>query len=470
MPSPKLLKIYNSLGRKVRPFDPIKGGEVRMYSCGPTVWNYAHIGNFRTFVFEDILRRYLKFKGYKVRQVKNITDVEDRIIRGIKESGKPRKELTSFYEEAFMHDLDALGIERADLYPRATENIADMVALVKSLVAKGYAYKSSDGSVYFAVSKFPHYGELSGVKLGTGKETGRVAKDHYEDREEAADFALWKAWDPEDGDVFWETDLGKGRPGWHIECSAMSMKFLGESFDIHTGGMDLRFPHHENEIAQSEASTGKKFVNYWLHSGFLSVKGEEMHKSVGNVVYLRDLVASGWDPKEIRLFLITPSYRDPIDLTDSALAQARAQRERLQALIARVKSVDGATKSPAVAQGFLNDFEEAMDDDLNTPKAFSALFTFAKKVNTLIDAGKLGKDGAKEAIEALRRADSVLGIMDFGEDTLSPELAALVAKRDEARRRKDFAESDRLRKELLEAGVEVEDTPSGTRWKRKKSG
>jgi cysteinyl-tRNA synthetase len=469
--SPSLLKLYNSMGRKVMPFEPMKKGEVRMYACGPTVWNYAHIGNFRAFVFEDVLRRYLKFKGYKVREVKNITDVEDRIIRGIKESGKPRKELTEFYEKAFMEDLDTLGIERAENYPRATDNIGDMVGLVKALLAKGYAYKSADGSVYFAVSKFRNYGALSGVKVGTGRETGRVSKDHYEDRQEAADFALWKAWDPEDGEVFWETELGKGRPGWHIECSAMSMKYLGKSFDIHTGGMDLRFPHHENEIAQSEAATGEKFVNYWLHSGFLMIRGEEMHKSVGNVVYLRDLVESGWGPKEIRLFLITPSYRDQIDLTDKALEQARAQLERLQALISRTRAADGKSKAKStLSRDFLDDFEEAMDDDLNTPKALSVIFTFAKKVNTLIDSGGLGKEEAADVIKALEGVDSVFGVLDFGEEKLSPELASLISERDEARRRKDFAESDRLRKELLDAGIDVEDTPSGTRWKKAKSG
>ena len=461
-----MLKFYNSLGRELQPFEPISEGEVKMYTCGPTVWNYAHIGNFRTFVFEDVLRRYLKFKGFKVYHVMNITDVEDKIIKGIRQTHKSLKELTALYESAFMEDLATLGIEKAELYPRATDHIADMVKLIKTLQAKGFAYTASDGSVYFQVSKFKAYGALSGVRLDSLKPAGRVSSDHYEEKMEAADFALWKAWDKDDGDVFWKTELGKGRPGWSIECSAMSMKYLGETFDIHTGGLDNKFPHHENEIAQSEAATGKRFVNYWLHSEFLNVKGEEMHKSVGNVTYLRDLVMAGWEPMTIRTFLISSKYRDSIDLTDTALVQARAQRSRLQEFIARLRSVpqSGGTSSSA-SHELLHDFEEAMDDDLNTPKALSAIFTFAKMINGRIDSNAIKSDETSEVLVALERINSVLGIMDFGEVALPPPLAELLARRDRARIRKDFAAADRLRKELLAAGVVVEDTPTGTRWK-----
>jgi cysteinyl-tRNA synthetase len=462
-----LLKLFNSMGRKVEKFEPIKRGKVGMYTCGPTVWNYAHIGNFRTFVFEDVLRRYLKFKGYKVTQVMNITDVEDKIIRGIRETGKSRAELAGYYEAAFMEDLAALGVERAEFYPRATDHLKEMLALIGTLRDKGYAYAAPDGSVYFDVSKFKKYGALSGVKLDRLKPAGRVSSDHYEEKREAADFALWKAWDPDDGDVFWETELGKGRPGWSIECSAMSMKYLGNTFDIHTGGMDNKFPHHENEIAQSEAATEKKFVNYWLHSEFLNVKGEEMHKSAGNQVTLRDLMARGWDPLTIRLFLISAKYRDAIDLTDSALEQARAQRARLQESVVRLKSVTGGKgKTEGLSKIFLDGFEEAMDDDLNTPKALSIVFAFVKRMNTLIDARSLGSRGASKALDALQRADAVLGVMEFREESLPPELEALLSQRERARERKDFAESDRLRGELLKSGIVVEDTPSGTRWKR----
>ena len=462
-----MLKLHNSLGRKLEAFEPIKEGEVKMYCCGPTVWNYAHIGNFRTFVFEDLLRRYLRFKGFRVYQVMNITDVEDKIIKGINESHKPLKDHTRFYEGEFMADLRSLGVEKAEVYPRATENIPEMVSLIKVLLDKGFAYRAADGSIYFSVSKFKGYGALSGVRLDSLKPAGRVDSDHYEEKTEAADFALWKAWDPEDGDVYWETELGKGRPGWSIECSAMSMKYLGETFDIHTGGMDNKFPHHENEIAQSEAATGKKFVNYWLHSEFLNIRGAEMHKSVGNVVYLRDLTKAGWDPMVVRLFLISSRYRDPMDLTDSSLEQARAQRERIEDFILRLKSIGGSSaKQSNASEGFVKEFEDNMDEDLNTPKALSSLFTYVKKMNTLIDSDSVGREEASMALGALKRVDSVLGVMDFKEDQLPPRLAALLTKRDEARRRKDFAESDRLRNELLAEGIVVEDTPTGSRWKR----
>ena len=465
------MNLFNSLGRKVQAFVPIKEGEVKMYCCGPTVWNYAHIGNFRTFVFEDVLRRYLRFKGFRVRQVMNITDVEDKIIKGIKESHKPLKEHTRFYEAAFMADLQTLGIEQADVYPRATEHIEDMVRLINVLLDKGYAYRASDGSIYFSVSKFKNYGALSGVRLDSLKPAGRVATDHYEEKMEAADFALWKAWDPDDGEVFWETELGKGRPGWSIECSAMSMKYLGDTFDIHTGGIDNKFPHHENEIAQSEAATGKKFVHYWLHSEPLNVSGSEMHKSVGNVVYLRDLTGAGWDPLVVRLFLISSRYRDPIDLIDSSLEQSKAQWERIAGFILRLKSVGASdANTPPVSEELVRQFEEAMDDDLNTPKALSALFTYVKRMNTLMDAGSVSQQEASKAIDELRRVDSVLGIMDFKDEELPRQLAELMAKRDDARRRKDFAESDRLRNELLAGGIVVEDTPTGSRWKRASRG
>jgi len=466
-----VLRFYNSLGRKLQVFEPIKKGEVRMYTCGPTVWNFAGIHNFRTFVFEDVIRRYLKFKGFRVYQVKNITDVEDRIIRGIKESGMSRNELTNFYEKAFMEDMATLGIERAELYPRASDNLQDMVSLIRTLMAKEYAYRAPDGSVYFNVSKFTNYGALSGVRLGKGMETGRVSVDHYEEKKEAADFALWKAWDPADGEVFWETELGKGRPGWHIECSAMSMKYLGESFDIHTGGMDLRFPHHENEIAQSEAATGKKFVNYWLHTGFLTTKGEEMHKSLGNVIYLRDLVKAGWEPNTVRLFFVSSSYRDSVDLTDSALVQARAQRERLSEFVERLKSVEeSGGRHPGLAKSLLEDFEEAMDDDLNTPKALAVIFTLVKKVNSMIDSKTLSRAEASAIMEALEKINNVLWVFEFESEALPPELAALLTKRDDARKRRDFEESDRIREQLLAQGVELEDTPTGTRWKRTRRG
>jgi cysteinyl-tRNA synthetase len=462
-----VLKLFNSLGRELQEFAPIKAGEVRMYTCGPTVWNYAHVGNFRTFVFQDVLRRHLEFKGYRVTQVMNITDVEDKIIKGIRETGKSLRELTDFYTAAFIADLDALRIERPERLARATEHMDAMLALIRTLRDRGLAYRSADGSWYFSVSKFKAYGALSGVKLGSQRAAGRVSADHYEAKKVAADFAVWKAWVPDDGEVFWETEFGKGRPGWSLECSAMSMKYLGETFDIHTGGIDLRFPHHENEIAQSESATGKKFVHYWLHSEFLSVGGAEMHKSAGNFVTFRDLREDGWDPLTIRLFLISARYRDPVDLTAKALDQARSQRARVQELVSRLRALArGGGKGSGAPGPFLRDFEAAMDDDLNTPKAISALLAFVRESNALADSGELGAEGAASILGALEKVNSVLGVIDFDEDVLEPRLQELLRTRDEARKKKDFAESDRLRKELLAAGVVVEDTPGGTRWKR----
>jgi cysteinyl-tRNA synthetase len=477
-----VLVLYNTLGRRLTKFKPLSGKRVKMYTCGPTVYNYAHIGNFRTFVFEDVLRRYLEHKGYSVVQVKNITDVEDRIIEGIKRTGKSLKELTDFFTEAFMEDLDSLNIQRAEQYPRATEFIDEMVKAVGSLMKKGYAYRADDGSVYFSIKKFPRYGRLSGIKQADVKSGTRVAVDHYE-KMGANDFALWKAWDPEDGSVSWETSLGKGRPGWHIECSVMAMRYLGASFDIHTGGKDLRFPHHENEIAQSEALTGKRFVKVWLHSEFLNINGEKMSKSLGNMITLRDLLGQGWSPRAIRLFLISAHYRDELNLTDSSMAQADATMKKLDQLYDRLlrgqkAAVKGrASLSVLPVKSLLRSFEQAMDDDLNTPRALASLFAFQRKVNTMIDAGRLSRGDYEGIVDGLAKVDAVLGVMrpldrepapaadGQGSEAQAPEIQALVDEREEARRMKDYARADILRGKLKERGVEVQDTPDGPVWR-----
>jgi cysteinyl-tRNA synthetase len=463
------LRLYNSLGREVSLFEPIKEGEVRMYTCGPTVWNYAHLGNYRTFVFEDILRRYLKFKGFAVTQVMNITDVEDKIIKGMKLFNKSLEELTAHYERAFMDDIASLNIERAEVYPHATKHIPEMVELIRTLMRKGYAYRADDGSIYYDVSKFERYGDLSGIRPSQLVAGARVKSDSY-DKDQANDFALWKAWDEDDGDVFWETELGKGRPGWHIECSAMSMKYLGETFDIHTGGIDNKFPHHENEIAQSEAATGKKFVRYWLHSDFLNVKGEEMHKSVGNVVTLRELVEKGWKPRVIRLFLLSAHYRDKLDLTDESLQQARTNIARMDAFAKRLQeagAVPEGSEGVSQSRAFLDEFERAMDDDLNVAQALAALYGLQRAVNSLIDSGGLSRSGREAVLAALKRADSVLGVMQ-------PEVAApisarveeLIHAREDARRRRDYRRADEIREQLRREGITIEDKPGGgTSWR-----
>jgi cysteinyl-tRNA synthetase len=463
-----VLKLYNSYGRKKVSFRPVVRGEVKMYTCGPTVWDYAHIGNFRTFVFEDVLRRYLEFLGYKVTQVKNITDVDDRIIQGMKRTRKTREELTEYFTQAFVEDLDTLNLERVEQYPRATQNIAEMVELVKVLLKKGYAYRAEDGSIYYKVRKFRRYGKLSGIRTKDLKAGARVSVDNYE-KLAAGDFALWKAWDADDGEVFWETELGKGRPGWHIECSAMSMKYLGESFDIHTGGKDLKFPHHENEIAQSEAATGKKFVRYWVHSGFLEVKGEEMHKHLGNIVTLRDLLRDNIDPMAIRYFLISARHRDELNLTSTALQQSKASLDKIRQLARRLRAVQGTRSSGTLAKHaakMMTSFRESMDDDLNTPGALASIFTFVKKANSLMDKADVTPTEASGAVSTLEKIDSVLGIMKEKPAAPMVNVEELLRRREEARQRRDYVEADRIREELKSKGIIIEDTPTGTYWHR----
>jgi cysteinyl-tRNA synthetase len=476
-----VLVLHNSLGRKPTRFKPLSGRRVRMYTCGPTVYNYAHIGNFRTFVFEDVLRRYLKHKGFRVLQVKNITDVEDRIIEGIKRTGKSLQELTDFYTRAFMEDLDTLNIEKAEHYPRATEFIDEMVDAVEVLMRKGYAYREADGSVYFSIKKFPRYGRLSGIKQTEVKPGTRVTADHYE-KMGANDFALWKAWDPDDGSVFWETRLGKGRPGWHIECSVMAMKYLGPSLDIHTGGKDLRFPHHENEIAQSEALTGKRFVKVWMHSEFLNINGEKMSKSLGNFITLRDLVKQNWSPRAIRLFLISGHYREELNLTDSSMEQVDATMKKIDEFRARLSrgqhsaARGKASRAARPVRSMLRAFDRAMDDDLNTPKALAALFGFQRAVNALIDSKTLSRGDYKLVLDGLAKVDEVLGIMQFDREEThaaegrprasgDSEIQALVDEREGARKMKDYARADAIREKLKERGVVVQDTPDGPVWR-----
>ncbi|MEM0216491.1 MAG: cysteine--tRNA ligase [Candidatus Bathyarchaeia archaeon] len=466
------INLFNTLTRKKEKFIPIEPGKVKMYTCGPTVYDYAHIGNFRTFVFQDLLRRWLEYRGYKVIQVMNLTDVDDKTIKGARAHGVSLKEYTDFYIKAFFDDLEALRIEKAEYYPRATEHIPEMVSLIKKLMEKGYAYRGEDGSIYYDISKFKEYGKLSKIELSKLKPGARVKVDEY-GKEEARDFALWKAWDEEDGDVFWDTEVGKGRPGWHIECSAMAMKYLGETLDIHSGGVDLIFPHHENEIAQSEAATGKPFAHYWLHSEHLLVDGKRMSKSLGNYYTLRDLMAMGYDPIAIRFLLLSTHYRQQLNFTFEGLEAAKNAVERLRNFARRLLEADGEPSGGKIRQlteNLKKRFEEAMDDDLNINEALAALFEFTREVNRLMDENKVSREEAREAYELLVSLDKVLGII--GEvkvgDSLPKEAEELIRKREEARKAKDWETADKIREQLKLMGVIIEDTPHGVKWRIEK--
>lgn len=462
------LQFYNTLTRRKEEFHTIHPGEVRMYTCGPTVYDFAHIGNFRANVFGDILRRYLEYKGYKVTYVMNITDVDDRTITGSTREGTALGKYTKRYKDAFFEDIKSLNIKPADIYPEATAHIKEMEALVKSLLDKGHAYEN-EGSTYFRISSFPHYGKLSHMDMSGLKAGARVAADEYE-KEQVADFALWKGWDEKDGEVFWETEVGKGRPGWHIECSAMSMKYLGKHFDIHTGGVDLIFPHHENEIAQSEAATGEKFVNFWLHNEHLMVEGKRMGKRYGNYYTLRDLLNKGYNPIAIRYLLMATHYRQQLNFTFDGLEAAKFALQRLYDFVDNLKLVKDKKDNPEakdILQKTKKDFEGALDDDLNTSEALGVVFTLVKDVNKLMEEKKISKSDADKVLELMNGFDSVLGLLKREELILDEEIKALINKRVQAREEKNFKLADQIRKELEEKGIILEDTPEGTKWKRK---
>jgi len=460
---------FNTLTRKKEKFVPLEKGKVKMYTCGPTVYDFAHIGNFRAFIFEDILRRWLEYRGFKVTQVMNLTDVDDRTIEASRKLGIPLQKHTARYIKAFFEDIAALNIERAEYYPRATEHIPEMVELIKKLIEKGYAYKSEDGSIYYDVSKFKDYGKLSKIKVKELKPGARVKVQEYA-KEEACDFVLWKAWDEEDGNVFWETEIGKGRPGWHIECSTMAMKYLGETLDIHSGGVDLIFPHHENEIAQSEAATGKKFVNYWLHNEHLLVEGRRMAKRFGNYYTLRDLIRMGHDPIAVRYLLMSTHYRQQLNFTFEGLEAAKNAVERLRNFVHRLLEADGKGCGEKIKQ-LMNlvqgEFCKAMDDDLNIGVALAALFDFVREVNNLLDNNMLSREEAKEVYNLMMDFDKVLGVIGEvkKEEKLPKEAEELIRKREEARKAKDWEKADKIREQLKAMGIIIEDTPKGVRWK-----
>jgi cysteinyl-tRNA synthetase len=476
------IRFHNTLSGQTEPFLPLTPGEVRSYTCGPTVYDFAHIGNFRTFVFQDVLRRYLKSRGFRVVQVMNLTDVDDRIIQKAAAAGLSIREYTDKYIRAYMDDRRALNLEPPEYIARATEHIDDMVKLIQRLAEKGFTY-SSDGSIYFRISKFPGYGKLSKIDVA-GMQTGaRVDMDRY-DKDNARDFALWKA--PKPGEHFWETPIGPGRPGWHIECSAMAIRYLGETLDIHSGGVDLTFPHHENEIAESEAATGKPFARYWLHAEHLLVDHEKMSKSVGNIATLRELLSQGNKPSSVRFLLASVPYRRQLNFTEESLQGAASSVERLRNFVSRLRAEKFPEgNSPAMAERAAKaseEFDGGLADDLNTAVALAAVFDLVRDVNTAMDRGEFRKGDvaavlavmeAFDAIFAVLRDDDAerlraLGITPVGAALSDAEVEARIAERQAARKRRDFAASDRIRDELAERGIILEDSrDGGIRWKRK---
>ncbi len=461
------LQFFNTLTRRKEDFVPLDpaGQKVGMYTCGPTVYDYVHIGNLRAFAFNDLLRRYLEYKGYAVTHVMNITDVEDRIIKKVRESGKTLAEVTGFYTEAFFQDLAALNIQRAHVTPRATGAIPGMIALIEKLIAKNHAYIGDDRCVYYSIKSFPEYGKLSHRRLDA-ETVSRIKSDDY-DKEEMADFALWKAWDEADGDVKWDSPWGPGRPGWHIECSVMAMQHLGETFDIHCGGEDLIFPHHEDEIAQSEAATGKPFVRYWLHNAHLLVEGKKMSKRLGNFYTLRDLLPKGWSGREIRYVLLSAHYRDPLNFTFEGLHAARSALQRMDEFLLKLQEIARpASVGCANVETLTGKFESSLDDDLNISAALGALFDFVRDENKRLADRSLAPQEAHLMLEAWKKFDRVLGFGLPVKSEVPPEIQALVEQRQAARQAKNFKRADEIRDQLRAAGWTIEDTPAGPRAKK----
>ncbi len=483
------LVFYNTLTKKKERFRPRRDREVRMYNCGPTVYDYAHIGNFRSYVFADTLRRYLEHRNYKVLQVMNLTDVDDKTIRGARREGLTLREYTDRYAKAFFEDIKALNILPAKSYPRATEMIQEMVEFIKVLIKKGHAYRGEDG-IYFDISSFPSYGKLSGIEIKNLKAGARVRQDEY-DKENAQDFALWKFWDENDGDVYWETEFGKGRPGWHIECSVMSMKELG-TLDIHTGGVDLIFPHHENEIAQSEAFLGKPFVKYWMHNEHLLVEGRKMSKSLGNFFTLRDLLKKGHDPMAIRYLLLSAHYRAKLNFTENALRSAENTVNRLRRFVEDLSFYSSKRKNnPAIEKAIrkaFQGFERAMDDDLNVPEALPFLFDFVSEVTSLMNSGEMSSADARKAYEAMMDFNFILGLdlnriareakresvmlggrefrIRYSGIEIDEEIKQKIIERERFRLSRQWKEADRIRESLRRKGIVLEDEDNGVKVSR----
>lgn len=472
---PLPIVLFNTASRDKEQFKPMNGNQVKMYTCGPTVYNFAHIGNFRAYVFEDLLRRTLKFLGYDVTQVMNLTDVDDKTIKGAIANKVSLNEFTKTYKDAFFSDLKKLNIEKAEYYPAATDYIQDMIEMIQGLLEKGVAYKGGDGSIYFAINKFPRYGCLSHLHLEDLQvgASERVAADEYE-KDSAADFVLWKAYDAErDGEIFWDSPFGKGRPGWHLECSTMAMKILGDTIDIHVGGIDNMFPHHENEIAQSEAYSDKQFVKLWMHCDHLIVDGKKMSKSLGNVYNLNDLIAKGYTGIHVRYMLLQTHYKTQLNFTLAGLEAVKSSLQRLQDFIFRLQNIEDSTPHEGYATPILEkakkDFIDALADDLNISKALATLFDVVREVNTLIDQKKVNKKDAEHVLALLKEFNEVLGLLTFEQEAsgIPQEIQSLFDKRLQARQAKNFSLADQLRDQITASGYLIEDAPTGARLRKK---
>ena len=468
------LRFFNTYSRQLEEFQPLdaEGRTVKMYTCGPTVYSYAHIGNFRAYLFEDLLQRHLELRGYKVQRVMNITDVDDKTIRGCQAAGVPLAEFTSEFKRAFFADLDTLRIKRADTFPEATEprHIAAMIAMIETLIARGLAYQADDKSVYFRIKNFPKYGHLAHFNLDELQSTGRVKNDEY-DKEHVGDFALWKAWDEADGPVRWESPWGPGRPGWHIECSAMATGILGEQLDLHCGGVDNIFPHHEAEIAQTEGCTGKQFVRYWLHCAHLLVEGQKMAKSAGNFYTLRDVIEKGYSGREVRYALLRVHYRAQLNFTWEGMEEARTALGRIDDWVTRMQlhaedeNVERRTPNAKLRTG---EFEDALDDDLNISAALGFLFETIRETNRALDQGTLTPDAARGWLEWWTRIESVLALAQIADKAELPdEVTQLAEARAQARLAKEWKKSDELRDQLAALGWEVRDTKDGQKVARR---
>ncbi|MBC8003069.1 MAG: cysteine--tRNA ligase [Opitutaceae bacterium] len=464
------LKLFNTLTRSVEEFHPLDPARksVGMYCCGPTVHDFAHIGNFRTFVFTDLVRRYLEFKNFTLTHVMNITDVEDKIIRRVREAGVELRDFTAKYESAFLEDLQTLGCLKPHSTPRATEHIPEIIALIERLIARGIAYQAADGSVYFSIDKYRgcgcRYGQLVNLNFDGMRVGDRVANDEYE-KESLADFALWKSRVPDDGTVFWPSPWGEGRPGWHIECSAMSMKALGETFDLHLGGEDLMFPHHEDEIAQSEGATGRPFVKHWMHGSHLLVEGKKMSKSLGNYFTLRDLLIQGFSGREIRYLLLSSHYREQFNFTKEGLQGARQSLARIDECVAKlIEAASNTTAQPDA--GLLSRFTTALDEDLNVAAAWGAIFDWVRESNRTLASGQMSPDQAAAALAAWGQIEGIFGLARKIHAEISSELLALLDERNAARKARDFKSADAIRDKLKALGWVIEDTPKGARLKK----